>query len=160
MTLYELNEQYMDLLTYAQDPDIDPETFADTLEGLTGEIEDKAEAYVVIMKELEAQAGKFDKEAKRLLEHKAHLENNIKRMKESLMGTMQVLGKKKLETEHFKLSIAKNGGLAPLKITGEVPAVFCKLEPDNNLIRKALEAGEGDIGWAHLEERGVHLNVR
>lgn len=160
MTLYELNEEYMSLLELAQDPETDPEIFSDTLEGLTGEIEEKAEGYVIVMKELEAQADKFEKEEKRISERKAALKNNIKRMKDSLLNTMQIMDKKKLETEHFKLSIVKNGGLAPLKITGDVPAAFCKLEPDNNLIRKALEAGDDDIEWAHLEERGVRLNVR
>jgi hypothetical protein len=71
---------------------------------------------------------------------------------------MQVMDKPKIQTEHFRLSIAENGGLQPMKITGEVPPEFCKLEPDTKRIREALSNGELD--FAHLEERGVHLNVR
>jgi hypothetical protein len=43
-TIYELTEDYLRLLELAEDPDTDPEAFADTLEGLEGEIEIKAEA--------------------------------------------------------------------------------------------------------------------
>ena len=42
-TLYELTDEYRMLLEMAEDPDIDLVTLNDTLEGLTGEIEDKAE---------------------------------------------------------------------------------------------------------------------
>lgn len=44
-TIYELTEDYLRLLELAEDPDTDPEAFADTLEGLDGEIEIKAEGY-------------------------------------------------------------------------------------------------------------------
>ena len=40
-TLYELTNEYMALLEMAEDPDIDPQAFADTLEALGGELESK-----------------------------------------------------------------------------------------------------------------------
>ena len=161
MTLYELTNEYLELLDMMQDPDVDPEVLQDTMEAVGGDLEVKADSYVIVMKELQAQADKFKNEIERLTKQKTSIENNIKRMKENLLSSMQAIGKDKLPTEHFKLSIAKNGGLQPLKITGDVPDVFMIMEPkpDMKRIREALEEGfEPD--WAHLEERGVHLNVR
>lgn len=158
MTLYELTNEYLELLDMMQDPDVDPEVLQDTMEAVGGDLEVKADSYVIVMKELQAQADKFKNEIERLTKQKTSIENNIKRMKESLLTSMQAIGKDKLPTEHFKLSIANNGGLQPLKITGDVPEEYCKLEPDNNKIREALKYEKLD--FAHLEERGVSLRVR
>lgn len=159
MTLYELTEQFQQLLDLAQDPEIDPEVIQDTMEGLTGEIEVKAEGYVIVMKDLDAVIEKVTKEIDRLNGWRESVKNNKKRMSERLMESMNAIGKDRLQTEHFKLSIAKNGGLKPMKITGDVPLQYCRLEPDNKLIREALDKGE-ELSFAHFEDRGVYLSVR
>ena len=162
-TLYELTNEYQELLAMMEDPEVDPEVLTDTMEGIQGEIEIKAEGYVIIMKELEAQAEKFNTEIKRLTERKASLENNVKRMKNSLLTSMQAIGKDKIPTEHFKISIAKNGGLQPMKLAdlSEIPDEYIIKEPkaDTKKIRDALAAGK-ELSFATLEERGVHLSVR
>lgn len=161
MTLYQLTEDFVKLLELMGDPETDPEILADTLEGLKGEIEDKAEGYVCVIKELEAQADKFGKEIERLTKQKSVIENNIKRIKDALMTNMATMGKQKILTEHFKVAVVKNGGLQPLKITGDVPDTFKILEPkpDMKRIREALNEGF-ELGFAHLEERGEHLSIR
>lgn len=158
-TIYEIRNVFIELLEIAQDPDVDPQVIADTMESIEGEFEDKADSYVVVMKELQAQADKFGKEIERLTTHKTTISNNINRMKSILLESMHAIGKDKLQTEHFKLSVRKNGGLAPLKITGDVPDEFCKFEPDNAKIRAALDEGE-NLDFAELDERGVHLDIR
>ena len=45
-SIYELTEDYMNLLAMAEDPDIDEQAFMDTLEGIEGALEDKADGYV------------------------------------------------------------------------------------------------------------------
>lgn len=157
-TIYELKAQYMELLEMMKDPEVDPEVLRDTMEGLTGELEDKAEGYIVVSKELEGEAVKFEKEMERLAKIVDSLRNNMNRIKQTLFATMQETGIKKLQTEHFKLAIQKNGGMQPLKITGEVPIEYCRLEPDNKKIRDALK--DGNLDFAHLEERGEHLSIR
>ena len=153
MTLYQLTEDFVKLLELMGDPETDPEVLADTLEGLEGEIEDKAEGYVCVIKELEAQADKFGKEIERLTKQKSVIENNIKRIKDALMTNMATMGKQKILTEHFKVSV--------VKITGDVPDTFKILEPkpDMKRIREALNEGF-ELGFAHLEERGEHLSIR
>ncbi len=163
MTLYNISGEIQYLRMLAEDPDTDPQLFADTMEALSLELADKAEGYVVVMKELEAQADMFDKEIERLQERKKALTNNASRMKENLMTSMRSAGLEKLPTEHFKLSIAKNGGLQPLKLAdiSKIPQEFIINEPkaDTKKIREALAQGE-KLDFATLEPRGTHLNIR
>ena len=159
-TIYEIRDDLKYFYDFISDPEntYDDQIIKDTLESLEGELEDKIEAYMHVMVQLETDADGLDKEIARLTARRDACRNPAKRMKETILQTLQAHGKPKIETEHFRLSVAKNGGLQPLKITGDVPAEYCKLEPDNGKIREALKSGELD--FAHLEERGVHLSVR
>lgn len=160
-TLYELTGQWMELLDMAEDPDVDPDVLADTMEAIEGEIEYKAEGYVCVTKELEAEKEKFLKEIERLQKTVNSLDSNIKHIKGRLLNSMEATGKLKLQTEHFKISAVKNGGPQPMKITGDVPEEYLeyKPQPDNKKIRDALNGGI-TLDFAHLEERGTHLNIR
>lgn len=160
-TLYELTADYLNLLELAEDPDIDEQAFLDTLEGIEGAIEDKAEAYAIIIGDLLAKADRITSEAKRLNAWADSLTKHADKMKETLMYSMDAVGKKKIETEHFRIGIAGNGGKKPLKITAEVPEqyMFMKPEIDTRAIRDALESGE-ELYFAHLGERGRHLNIK
>lgn len=161
MTLYELTQEYMQLLAMLEDPEVDPEVLQDTMEAIGGEIEDKAEAYAIIIGELTAKADQITKEAQRLDKWVDFLEGNVARMKDRLMTSMNETGTKKIETEHFRISVAGNGGKKPLKLTGEVPQEYMYMKPeiDTKKIRADLEDGLA-LDFAHLEERGTHLSIR
>lgn len=160
-TLYQLTAEYLALMEMAEDPDIDEQAFLDTLESIEGDICDKAEAYAIIISEVTAKAAQLNSEAKRLTAWADSLTNKAARMKDALMFSMDAVGAKKIETDHFRFSIAGNGGKKPLKITGEVPEAYTIMKPeiDTKGIRDALEAGM-ELNFAHLEERGRHLNIK
>ncbi len=160
-TLYELTGEYLQLLEMMGEEDVDPRVLADTLEGIEGEFEMKAEAYAKIIKELEAEAGKFSAEINRLAARETSIENNIDRLKQYLFASMKATGKLKFKTDLFSFGIQKNGGRKPMRILDEtaVPAEFCKRIPDNAKIRESLEAGEV-LPFAVLEEAGEHLRIR
>jgi hypothetical protein len=163
MTLYELKDEYKQLLEMLEDPDIDPQVIADTMEAVSGELDVKCDSYVVIIKKLEAQVEMIDTELIRLEKNKTALTGNIKRMKSSVLDAIQLTGQRKMETDHFKLSIVKNGGKQPMEVDEieKIPQAYISMKPvaDIEKIRKELEAG-GELEFARLKPRGEHLGIR
>ena len=155
-TLYELTEDYMNLLALAEDPDIDEQAFLDTLDGIEGAIEVKAENYAKIMRQLEADAAACDAESKRLKNKSKTIENNIKRMKQALQYAMQATGKTKFKTALFSFGIQKNSASVVMdeQYIENIPERFLvRKDPEINrkAIRDAINAGEDLTGLAHLE---------
>lgn len=159
--LYELTKNYETVLNMLYDEEIDEQMVLDTLESIEGDIEDKADGYAKIIKELEARARAREEEAKRLTNSKKILENRINYLKQNLFNTMKQTGKTKFATNLFNFSIVGNGGKQTLTIDGEVPEEYTKtkIENDTEKIRTALEAGQ-ELPFAHLEPRGESLRIR
>ena len=101
MTLYELTGQMLDLMELLEDPDVDPEVVEDTMDAVNMELEDKLDGYCTIIKELEAKADMLDKEKKRLDTRQKTVENSIKKLKQRMMLSMTLLGKKKYVSVSF-----------------------------------------------------------
>ncbi len=159
--IYELTSNYDHLLNMLYDEDVDEQAILDTLESIEGDIEDKADGYAKIIKELEMQSNARKIEAKRLMESARVLDNRIKMLKSNLFNCMKFTGKTKFTTNLFSFNIVKNGGKQPLTIDRDVPKEYTKTitENDTDKIRKALENGE-NLPFAHLEPRSERLSIR
>lgn len=105
-TLYSIKEKYLQLLNLAEQ--LDPEALKDTLESIEDELETKAENVAFVIKELEGQSLVLDVEIKRLSERKNTINNNVKRLKQSLHDTMLTANTRKIKTNLFTLDIRKN----------------------------------------------------
>ena len=161
-TLFNLVGEFETLYALATSENTeDEQVFLDTLEALKGELEIKAGGYTHVIKQLEMEAKECDNVIANFRAKKEVRENHIKRMKEALIGAMDAAGVESLPAGEYTLKIAKNVGLQPLKIDGEVPDNYKKViyEDDKDLIRKALNDGE-ELEFAHLEPRGRHLNIK
>ena len=159
-TLFDITEDFRSLYEIATDPECDEQVFQDTLEGLMGELEVKSCGYTQVIKQLDMEA-KQAKEVSQMFADKAKVrENHIKRMKEALKMAMETAGMDQIAAGAFTIKLQKNGGLQPLKITGEVPDNMTKVivEPDTDRIREFLKDNECE--WAHLEERGKHIVIK
>ena len=159
-TLFDITEDFRSLYELATDPECDEQVFQDTLEGLMGELEVKSCGYTQVIKQLDMEA-KQAKEVSQMFADKAKVrENHIKRMKEALKMAMETAGTDQIAAGAFTIKLQKNGGLQPLKITGEVPDNMTKVivEPDTDRIREFLKDNECE--WAHLEERGTHIVIK
>ena len=162
MTLYKLTSEFQALLALGDSDDPEEQrAFLDTLEGLTGEIEIKADSYAVVIDELKAQHDKVKAEKERLIRIEKAIDNNIKRMKERIKDAMIAMDKKEIKTDLHTFKIQPNGGVQALTITGDVPDKYTKvtIEADNEKIREALANGE-KLDFAHLEPRGTQLRIR
>lgn len=165
-TLYELKGEYLALLEMAEDPDTDAEALADTLEGLDYDIEEKADAYVAVIGELNNDVAKIDAEIKRLTARKKVISGNADRIKQNLQDTMTAIGKKKIKTALHTISVVKNGGKAPLVLQEDIdidslPDIFVKTEEsiDKDAVRKYIES-VGVLSFAYIGEPGYHLTIR
>lgn len=159
-SLYQLTNECLELKELA---DEDEQAFLDTLEGLQGEIAQKASNYVDLIDHLEMEAAAAEKKYKLFKARMEARQNAVKRLKNALLVAMQTMGVSELEAGDYKLKIAKNGGVAPILITGQVPDNMTKVivEPDKDKIRAFLKDQPGNsCEWAELQERGVHLNIK
>lgn len=158
--LYEITGQYLKLLEMLDDESIDDQIVRDTLSAIDGEMEEKADNYAKITKNLDGDIDALKNECKRLTARIKTLENRRDTLKENLKNSMLATGKIKFRTTLFSFSVAKNGGKAPVAITGDVPAFFLKPgEPDKEKIREALETGI-ELDFAEIAPRGESLRIR
>ena len=162
-SIYEITGDYMRLMDMMDDPELDQQTLNDTLEGIEGEFEYKAEAYAKIIKNLESDAEGLKAEIDRLTQRKKAIENNVKRLKMTLQSAMAFTGKIKFKTDLFSFGIQKNAPSVVLETEDLeiVPEEFIKTkyEIDKVAIKDALKAGTELPGVAHLEQ-GESLRIR
>ena len=163
-TIYELTDAYKTVEDMLYDGETDEQTIMDTLEAIDGEIEEKADNYAKLIKNLQADAMALKAEEERMYARRKSLENKAQRLKDRLQANLEFIGKTKFRTLLFSFSIAKNGGKQPLSITDnldEIPGKYLIPQPpkvNNDAIRELLQ--DKEVEWAHLEPYGKHLNIR
>lgn len=164
MRLYELTEQWDTVFNMMEDGETDDQVIFDTLESIEGEIEDKADNYARMIRNLQASVDVLKAEEERLYQRRKSTENHIQRLKDNLQANLEFIGKTKFKTNLFSFSVAKNGGKQPLSITDnldEIPGKYLIPQPpkvNNDAVRELLK--EKTVDWAHLEPYGRHLNIR
>ncbi len=167
MTLYEITGELLELQNMIEEG-VDPDVINDTIESVEFDLEQKAEGYVMVIRNLEAQAKAIKDEEKRLREKRLSAENGIERLKKRLFDSMNATGKKKLNAGVFTLSVQKNGGALPVIIDADVenmPKEMLKMEirPDTKRIAELLQDEEKSrlySKFAHFGERGESLRIR
>ena len=108
MKLYELTQNYMNLQALLEDETISQDIIEAAMKEVGDDIEEKAQNYAVIMKNLEAEAAALEKEEKRLAARKSSLKNRNKILKDYLENSMKSIGKTKFKTNLFSFNIGKN----------------------------------------------------
>jgi len=164
LSLYQISSNYLEAMDVLTDPEMDlpAEAITDTLEGLSGELEEKAINVTKFMRNMEATAKAIKEAESDMAKRRKALENRISWMKDYLKGSMEHTGITKIECPYFKLSIQKNP--ASVNITDEkaVPDKFkeqvISWKIDKTAIKNALKTGDTVTGA--VLANGTRLAIR
>lgn len=135
-------------------------------ETLGEERDKKLDGYAALISEMSAKAEVRKAEAKRMQELAAVDDNRARLLKDRLKSFFQQHDIKTINTDRYRLSLAKNGGRAPLILdenlaVTSLPEHFQRvtIDADTTAIREALERGE-KLEWATLGARGTSMRIR
>lgn len=168
MTLYELTEDMRNLLDMLEE-DPDNEAIQETINLTMLDLQDKAEDYVHVIRQLEADAAAAKAEKARLAAKQSTAENGAKRLREALKETMSILGITKIKKPTCSMTVSTRWDTVLDVEPEDLPEEFKKVtvEPKKAEITKWLKAYDPDKGgtnletceWAHLEQTQT-LTVR
>lgn len=132
--LYKMTGDLLHLMNYLYDEDVDEDQLIKACEAIELEIEDKADGYAKIIKDMDGSINKLDTEEKRLRNRKAALKNRQAFLKRNLEGSMKATGKTKFKTDLFSFNIQKN----PASVVVANPEAFieqCQKDGRDDLLR-------------------------
>ena len=172
MRLYDIAADFRrlsDMLEDESTPEEMRQTIIDTLESLDGDFEDKAEGIAALIAEYTATVEGCRAEIARLTGKAARAENAINSLKRYLKMEMDFTGKRKINAGTWTITVAKNGGKAPIVWKtepdeldlGSLPEKYVKRTESINTaaVRETLEAG-GFLSFAELGERGESVRIK
>lgn len=154
-SLYQLNNAYAQLQQMIEDGQ---EGLEDTLASITDAVEEKLEAYAMVIKNIESDVEGIKSEEKRLAERRKIMENGITRMKQAIAETLQGSGQDKVKTEKFTFSFRKSSKVEVSDINS-LPQQFIKVERtiSRSELAKALKAGEQIEGAQLVENQSLSI---
>lgn len=152
-TLYEITGDILQLQTMMED-EPENEYVKDTLESLSYDLNDKAEAICRVIRNMEANLAGFKNEIDRLSKRKKVLENSIDRLKKALFEAMQVTGTEKIKGDLFTIRLQNNAPQLPKDLKIENVPIDYLIERQYDIDRRALlrDIKEGKVEGIELEQ--------
>ena len=144
--LYQIVSEYRQQLDALAELDIDAQTYADTLDGMQGELQDKLRAVIAYSIDLEIEATGAAAASKRMKERAESIENRVKWLREYALTAMEATGVAEVSTDEWAAKVAKKPPSVVIAEGAELPAEYIrttvKTEPDKAALKAALVAGK------------------
>lgn len=158
MKLYELVGQYRALEVLEASDDIPPEVIRDTLEGLEGELQEKATNVGLFIRNLVSTADSIYEAANQMRARADRLKHRADSLQDYLLFNMQASGITKIESPYFTLAVKKNPPTVVIDSEEEIPEDY-KVQPppaakriDKTSIAQAFKDGV-KVPGCHIEQR-------
>lgn len=112
MRLYELASDYRELMDKLESGELPEELLADTLEGIRGELVEKADSIACMLKALEADIFAIKAEEDKLSERRKSKERTYDRIREYLSDMLLHAGVVRVETARNQIGFRKSEAVA------------------------------------------------
>ncbi len=165
-TLYELAAQYHDDLVRLEQMELDEQTIQDTLEGMTGDLDEKVTNIAKFIRNLESSADAIkDAEAKMAARRKT-INKKADHLKGYVLHHMLELGIKEISCPYFTVKPAKNPPALDVFDAKQVPDKFWITPPpppppapamDKDAIKASIKAGN-EVPGARMTQ-GQRLKI-
>lgn len=157
--LYELTQNYNNLLELVDNPDVPTEMLEESLNSIDDEIDTKAENIAKVIKSIESDIAGLKGEEKRLADRRKSLEGRIDNLKEYVEGSMRAVGKEKIRGKVFTLGIQKNAPSVDIIDEDVIPEQYfiTKKELSKKDILVALKKGEEVPGAAIKQTESLRI---
>lgn len=158
--LYEIANDHKGLMALTDESDLD---ITDTLEGIEGEFNDKAESLVAVVLNMDGDVSAIDAQIERLNARKSAIRNRQESMKDYLRQNMEATGIKKISCPLFTINCVQGREIALIENEDSLPDEYVKVKttvsPDKNAITKALKEGE-DVPGASLQRAKSSIRIK
>lgn len=147
--LYQLRQEYVELMTKLADMDLDAQTLADTIEstGIVESFNDKATNVVFVARQFDAHCDAIDNEIKRLEALKKQRKNAADKLREYLLNNMMAAQIESIESPLCVIKIRNNPESVEVLDEKQIPQEYMDWpkipdpKPNKVAIKTALKSG-------------------
>jgi ABC-type transporter Mla subunit MlaD len=161
---FELAAQYRQLAELLAERHEDPQLIADTLESISGPLDEQLENLAKMVRNVETAAGGVQQTIASLEARHAGLERAAERGRKMILELMQTARRDRATTALFSLAVRRNPPLVVIDRESELPPAYLthyeapRPTPNKKAIAAALKAGM-PVPGAHAEQ-GVRLDIQ
>lgn len=142
--LYQLTKELAELEALANTDDASLlQAIQDTMAGIAGEFDQKAESIIKVIRNIDADVTAIDAERERLAELKRIKKNSIDQMRAYLLRNMEAAGRKSIKLPLFTLSVRMGSEKVIINNEDAIPDDYVRVEtsvvPDKKAIAEELK---------------------
>lgn len=162
-SLYDIAAQYRTDAAALADLDLPAEVVTDTLDGMAGDLEVKAQNVVMYARNLQATATAIKDAEEAMTKRRKAIEARASHLLDYVRGCMETAGVLSIECPHFRLAIQRKPPAVDVYEQGLIPAHYMRApeppppSPNKAQIAASLKAGH-DVPGARLVQ-GTRLAI-
>lgn len=151
--LYELANNYRNLTELIDREDVEQDLIQNALKECKGDIEEKVDNIVKLIRNTESDIEGYKAEEKRLNARRKSLENNVTSLKNYLDSNLKALNLREVKTKLFSCKYQKSKASVEVLDQEVIPREFIVTEEkvDKKKLYEALKAGQ-EVEGASLKE--------
>jgi hypothetical protein len=143
--------------------DLDAETLADSLEGISGEFEEKAKGILAFTENMNGDIEALDSQIKRLTERKKVLTNRKNNLRAYLLHNMEASGITKIECPLFTASLRKGIEVVDVQDSESIPDEYIEIQVtekvDKAALKRDIKAGK-EINGVSLKRNPTTITIK